>query len=482
MPHFSFTSNFSYSSNGVTIYDVDPISLVQYNDAADLETNGLTVFSNPTNQAVQDVFNDLAFARKQIKAFLVGTINANAAPVLNSIHTHGFFNLCAFTPEGTNNRVHIAFNTTNNNQVENFCCDVDFDNPRRAGGSHNTNGIVYRQIATANNCLHYPDLAQKIGVPVVFCQANQIGAYDETKLIKYPKKDQSSFVQTTSGRYPEILPPAGINEHHHISVVSDKTAYYYTRGSGTSDYLRVIKIPYSTSGINASANNNGAIAFTEYVVSVRPNQASGTMWVDLDNNLFVSHGDQVIKISPVLPERERWDTNAFQTGQTFNIVPNTINGYTYVIERAVFHKKTGKHFGLCSKIPLNVPKVISDTTQYFCEIGFSPVNNEVYIIELNSTPIPISANDNKHINIPIFSDFAVFTCTDPSLSCCDLNTFALKPLTTFIEFDDNSFWTQQDRYVVSVTQPTIDSASNYLTVLNGNTYSIWKLKSLVKNY
>lgn len=483
MPHFCFTSNFAYSSNGMHLYDVDPISLVKYQDVADLENNGLTVLTNPSLDAVSQTFEDLKLGRKQTKAILQSDFDENINPVLNDQTIHGFINLTAFSPESVEDTC-IAFSTDNNGQVMNFCARPNgFKNPKRSEGNSISNSIKNRHTVTANNCVHFPDLSKAIGVPVIFAQADQTGQYDETKLIKYPKKDQSSYVQTTSGRYPDILPAGGINEHHHISMVSSDDSYYYTRGSGGSNALRVVKIPYKASLINANANNNSSVNFSEFLIHLAPTFASSTMWVTLANELFIAHGDRVFIVNPVLPERKVWADSSFVNPIYYSITQPSILTYTYTIERAVYHKKTNRHFALCSRTALGAPHVVDPNTQYFCELTFNNVagNNTVFVTELNSTPIPINATSNKQINIPIFADYAVFVCDDPSITCCDLTNYSLKPITAFMEFTDGAFRSATDVEVVSVTQPTIDSSSNYLTTKRNTRYYIWKLKNLPNN-
>jgi hypothetical protein len=484
MPDIAFNSNFSYSSSGVYHYDVDPISLTVHQDCSDLQINGLDIVNNPSNQLVTDTFDSFKYARKQTQALFVASFDSTETPNFGEGNISGFYNLTAFTPE-SGSKVGLAFNTYLNSFVNSYCIDFNFGAFTKSGGNSMITTDVNRIISTANNCLFFPDLSQAIGVPIIFSQANQIGQYDETKIIKYPKKDQSSYTQTTSNRYPDILPALGINEHHHISMVSSFDAYYYTIGSGGGNALRVAKIPYRSESISASQSNTSPINISTFILRLASSFASSTMWVDGFNDLFISHGDKVCRISTQLPARNIWLDSAFlPTNFTeYSIVNPLPNNWIYVIERALVNYKTGKHYALCSRVPIGNPQVINPTTQYLCELIIDVTNSVVLINELNGIPIPISPTANKHINIPTYSNYLVYTCVDSTITCCDLNDFTLHPITKFMEFTDNFLGAVSTNIeVISITQPTFNSSSNYLTVKQNNNFSVWKLKPLAKNY
>ncbi|MEN9870208.1 MAG: hypothetical protein RLZZ171_1196 [Cyanobacteriota bacterium] len=306
-----------------------------------------------------------------------------------------------------------------------------------------------------------------IGAAVIYASNNFPSPSDRTRLLKYPRNNNSSSTITTANYYPVNL-DGGFNKH--VSVVQSEDAYYFTIGASSSNNLQVRKLPYRN--ISSTVTPYNVLNLNH--ISGQP--ASSTMWVDNFNDLFISHGDLILKVFASSPAKTTWADSAFNLNNTqIYYVPSP-----YIIERAIVNIETGKHYALCSK---NTTGYTVDTTLYMCEItfAFGTPFNIASVTELSPIPVAIIDTDNKHINIPTYGNYIIVTSTEGSKAVFDLVTFTWQPLNAVIDLQNTVLNRSNNIRVHSVTQPTFRSAFNFLTVEFNGEYIIYQLTPLLFN-
>jgi hypothetical protein len=458
----AFTSNFAYSSNGYQYFDLKDIPLVVFEDVEETESTYLSV---PNSQLLKDNMESFSNLRKRSKAQYIKKFESALNLNLGDGTTSGFYNITTFRANGGEN-ARFAFNTLIGSDVWSYATLAStFQERAFPEALPVLTGNPQKMIVTANNCLYAPELAGLIGVPILFASDSTSTTNNKTRLLKYPRTNNSSNTQNIANFFPVDV---AATTNKHISMVSCEDSYYFTRYSTVSSTLEIKKLPYKN--ISSSVPLNTVFTNSHY----SGQNASSTMWVDLDNDLLISHGDTVFVVFAQLPTKKNWTTLSF--------LPSNVDSYQvqspYIIERAILDPKTNRHFALCCK---NTTGFTVTNTAYLCELVFDTSNNTIIVTELNPNPVNIIDTDNKEINIPTGGDYIIISSVDSSKNCFDIATNKWKPITYFVEFPFEDIPPGSQLQIISVTQPIRNSTSNYVTCLKGAEITAWKIIPLASN-